>query len=213
MFLAQHIDSIIQIILGISFTWLGFRPGGRFPARTQRIIRICGPALIGLGALLMFRPHAGASWQRRHTADNVASVEFPGAATAQETNDTYGTLTVKRTSLSYSAPGKDLSLFLSSSALTEDALALSEEQRLDGSLAMLSGQGSQVLKRETLAGSPSIHRVTLRSEGGKTTTRIALAYVGTGVYRVVASWADGSEDPALTDRFIGSFRIGAAPAQ
>lgn len=213
MFLVQHIDSIIQIVLGISFTWLGFRPAGRFPARSQRIFRICGPALIGLGALLLFRPHEGAHWQRQHTADNVASVEFPGAATAQETTDTYGKVTVKRTSLSYSAPGKDLSLFLSSSALTEDALALSEDQRLDSSLSLLSSQGSQVLQRETLSGSPAIHRVTLRSAGAKTTTRIALAYVGSSVYRVVASWADGSEDTALTDRFIGSFRIGAAPAQ
>ncbi len=200
----KHIDSIIQIILGSVFTWLAFRSSNKLPARTTKIFKICGPALIVVGGLLLLQPNSTASWERQLTSDKAASAEFPGPAVAQDTTDTVGTVSVKRTSFTYNVRGRDISLFLSYSTLPENARALTDAQRMQSTLAYFASQGSRVVRSETTG---SIHRLTLRQDDNKITVQMALAYVGDNVYRVVASWGDGQEDKPLTDRFVNSFRI------
>src|SRR4051794_15373708 len=117
MFFVRHIDSILQVLIGIFITGMAFRRAADPTARSTKVLRFCGPALIVIGSILLLKPGAPASWQRQFTADKVASAEFPGAATAKESTDTLGTVTVKRTSFTYNVPDKDISLFLSYSAL------------------------------------------------------------------------------------------------
>ncbi len=50
--LLQHIDSVIQIVLGAVCIWLGFG-GVRLGTRARMIFRVCGPALVVIGALLL----------------------------------------------------------------------------------------------------------------------------------------------------------------
>ncbi len=203
-FLLQHVDSLIQIVLGAACTWLGFG-GARLGPRARKVLRVCGPALVVIGALLLVvRVAEPRSWQLHQTADGVASAELPGASTPQESVDTLGAVTVKRTSLTYNVPGKDLSLFFSQSALPEQARAMSDAQRLEATLEHFASQGFSVSHR---AQSGAIHRLALRHAGKKATVEMALAYVGDQAYRVVASYTDGSEDRALVDRFVGSFRV------
>ena len=213
MALTQHIDSIIQISIGVAFTWMGFGGRSRLPARAVKVFRICGPALIAIGAVLLWKPQPAAHWQRLFTSDKIASAEFPGAATPKESTDTVGAVTVKRTTLTYDVPGKDIALFLSYSAIPKEARGLSDAQRIENTLAYLATQGSQVVKNETIPGPPIVHRITMRSDANKTSMQMALSYVGESVYRVVASWADGNEDRALIDRFVTSFKVapGTAP--
>ena len=81
MFIDHHIDSVIQIVLGIFFTWQGFRPKAA-KTRTTKIFRVCGPALVVVGGILLLKPDPAAAWERAFTTDRVASVEFPGAPRA-----------------------------------------------------------------------------------------------------------------------------------
>jgi hypothetical protein len=106
-------------------------------------------------------------------------------------------------------PGKDIALFLSYSAMPEAARAMTEAQRIATTLDYMAAQGSKVLSNEQDPGGP-IHRMTLRQD--TTTTQMALAYVGDNVYRVVATWSDGQEDLALTERFLRSFQVGSPQA-
>jgi hypothetical protein len=129
LLVVRHIDSLIQLALGVVFTWLAFRRKTPLAALPRKIFRVCGPALIVIGALLLLKPNAAPSWERQFTADRVASAEFPGAATPKETTDTMGDITVKRTSFSYDVPGRDIALFLSSSALPEAARSMTDAQR------------------------------------------------------------------------------------
>jgi len=201
--LLQHIDSVIQIVLGAVCIWLGFG-GVRLGTRARMIFRVCGPALVVIGALLLVVRAAGPGWQIHRTADGVASAELPGTPRPQESVDTIGAITVKRTSLTHDVPGKDLSLFFSQSALPEPARAMTDAERLDATVAYFTAQGFSVVHR---AQQGAIHRIALRHAGKKATVEMALAYVGDQVYRVVASYTDGSEDRALVDRFVGSFRV------
>lgn len=59
MFLVHHIDSIIQVVLGLFFTWSGFRQSAPSSWRTT-VFRVGGPALIAVGGLLLFMSNAGA---------------------------------------------------------------------------------------------------------------------------------------------------------
>lgn len=210
--LVQHIDSVIQIVVGVFFTWAGFRSGRDRGARTTKIFRGCGPALVVIGGLLLLRPQAAVQWHEYVTADQVAMAEFPGAARAQEATDTIGEVSVKRTSFTYDVPGKDIALFLSYSPLPADARALTEAQRVEGTIDYFKSQGFTVSQGEKDS-SGSIHRLSIRQAAKKTTIRMALAYVGDNVYRTVASYTDGSEDPPLVDRFMASFRVsGSRPS-
>jgi hypothetical protein len=56
MYVAEHIDSIIQVGLGVFFTWMGFRRSSQLSPRTIKIFRICGPGLIVIGSLLLLKP-------------------------------------------------------------------------------------------------------------------------------------------------------------
>jgi hypothetical protein len=208
MYLVQHIDSVIQLVVGIFFTWMGFRSANKLGARTRKIFRVCGPALIVIGGLLFFKPSASTNWERRFTSDKIASAEFPGAVEAKESTETLGGVTVTRTTFSYNVPGKDIALFLSSSALPENARGLTDAQRIEGTLSYFASQGAKVIQNEKDPAT-SIYKLALRQEDKKATTQMALAYVGDNVYRVVASWTNGQEDKALTDRFVSSFRISA----
>lgn len=207
MFLLHHLDNLLQLSFGVFFTWLGFQqaPAG---FRARRLFQICGPALIAIAGLLLFlKPADGAtSWQRQRTADGLASAEFPGAPTPKETTDTIGDVTVKRTSFAYDVPGKDIALLLSYSTLPENARTLTDAQRLESTLAYLTSQGGTVTAQETDA-TGSLHRITVRQAEKKATIRMALAYVGDKVYRVVASWTDGEADDALVERFVRSFAV------
>jgi hypothetical protein len=206
VFLAEHIDSIIQVFVGLLFTWTAFRRPNRLADRTRKIFRVCGPALIVIGGVLLFKPTASANWARQFTSDRVASAEFPGTVTPKESIDTMGGVTVKRTSFKYNVPGKDIALFLSSSALPENTRTMTDEQRVEATLAYLTSQGSRVVQQEKDPAG-SIYRITLRQDDKKAGMQMALAYVGENVYRVVASWTDGQEDKALIDRFVKSFQI------
>ena len=205
MFFAQHIDSIIQLVLGAFVTWFAFRRSSKLGARTRTLLRVCGPGLLVIGGVLLFKPDAP-SWERRPTTDKIASAEFPGAPAAKETTDTVGALTVKRTSFTYDVPGKDIALALSYSALPENTRAMTDAQRIDSTLAYLTSQGAKILQNEKGA-TGSIHRLKVRQDDKKVTIQMAIAYVGNNAYRVVASWSDGQDDKALTDRFVNSFRI------
>jgi hypothetical protein len=208
---ASHVDSLIQVGLGVIFTWLGYRGGaGRLDPRARMAFRICGPALIVIGVLLAARPQAAARWETFATADQVARADFPGKAAAQESTDTLGAITVKRTSFTLQVPGKDLSLFLSDSALPAEAAGLGDAQLLESTLAYFTAQGFVVSPREKDA-SGRIHRMTMRQAAKKTTVRLAIAYAGGRVYRALASYADGSEDEALVSRFVASFRLSTPP--
>jgi hypothetical protein len=211
--IVHHIDSIIQLVLGGFFTWLGFRRANKLGARTTKVFKVCGPALIAVGGvLLLLKPNADPAWQRQFTTDHVASAEFPGVATPKESTDTQGGVTVRRTSFTYDVPGKDIALFLSSSPLPEDARQLADAQRLEGTLAYLTSQGSRVVQNEQDS-TGSVHLLTMRQDEKKATMQMALAYVGDSVYRAIASWTDGQEDRSLTDRFVNSFRVSAAPSK
>jgi hypothetical protein len=204
MFFVRHIDSLIQLGLGVAFTVMGFR---RPPMRGANIFRVCGPALIVIGGLLLLKP--GSHWQRQFTADQNASAEFPGTPSAMDSTDTEGGISVKRTTLLYNVPGHDMSLFLSYSALPEGARAMTDEERFAATVAAMS-QRAKVLHQES---SGSIHRLTLREEEKKATLELAIAYAHDNVYRVVASWADGDEDPPLIERFVRSFSLGLPKPQ
>lgn len=207
MFFVHHIDSIIQIVLGLFFTWQGFRPNAA-STRTTKIFRVCGPALVVIGGLLLLRPETAFTWERAFTTDRVASVEFPGAPKAQESVDTLGDVSVKRTSLSYNVPGKDSALFLSFSQLQPDARGMTDDQKIDVTVAFMTSQGNKVLQNEkVVATSPPIYRLTLRQEEKNATMQIALAYAGDNVYRAVASWTDSEMDKSVIDWFIGSFVV------
>ncbi len=209
MFLVRHIDSVIQMLVGAALTWAAYRSASKLRPPARTILRVCGPLLIVVGGLLLLKPSRGPSWQRQLTSDKGASAEFPGAATSQESADTLGGITVRRTSFTYDVPGRDISLFLSYSALPENTRTMTDAQRIEGTLAYFVSQGAKVVQNETDAGG-AIHRVTIRQDDKKSTTRMALAYAGDNVYRVVASWTDGQEDESLTDRFINSFRLSSA---
>lgn len=209
MFFAQHIDSVIQLLLGALVTWIAFRRSSKLGARTRTILRVCGPALIVVGGVLLLKPDPAPSWERQLTTDKIASAEFPGAPAPKETTDTVGTVTVKRTSFTYDVPGKDIALALSYSALPENTRALTDAQRIEGTLAYLTSQGSKVLQNEKDPAG-SIYRLTVRQDDNKVTIQMAIAYVGDNAYRVVASWSDGHEDKPLTDRFVNSFRLSVA---
>jgi hypothetical protein len=200
----RHIDAVIQICLGLAFTWMGFRGAGRFGPRAVRIFRVCGPALIVIGGLLLLQPAAAPDWRRQYTSDKVASAEFPGSVTPKERVDTAGGVSVTTTSLTYDVPGRDIALFLSYSALAENARGLTDAQRIEGALAVFASQGMRVVENEH---DGPVYRVTVRQDDKKATMQTALAYVSDGVYRAVASWIDGQEDKALTDRFVRSFRV------
>ena len=210
MFLAHHIDSIIQLVLGVLVTWFAFRPSSKLGPRTRTLLKVCGPGLIVIGGVLLFKPDPAPSWERRLTTDDIASAEFPGAPASKETTDTLGAVTVKRTSFTYDVPGKDIALALSYSALPESTRALTDAQRIDSTLAFLTSQGSKILQNEKDP-SGSIYRLTVRQDDKKATIQMAIAYVGNNAYRVVASWSDGQEDKALTDRFVNSFRVSVHP--
>jgi len=211
LFFVEHIDSIIQLSLGVIITWMAFRPSNKQGARTTKIFRVCGPGLIVIGGLFLLKPNAAPDWQRQFTADKIASAEFPGLATPRESTETVAGISVKRTSFTYDVPGKDIALFLSYSAIPDHAKGLSDAQRIEGTLAFLAQQGSTVVKNEKDPTS-SVYRLTIRQDAKKATVQMALAYVGDYVYRVVASWTDGQEDKRLTDRFVSSFRVSAPPS-
>jgi hypothetical protein len=177
LFLAHHIDSIIQLVLGAFVTWFAFRRSSKLGARTRTLLRVCGPGLIVIGGVLLFKPDPAASWETRLTMDKIASAEFPGAPASKETTDTVGALTVKRTSFTYDVPGKDIALALSYSALPENTRAMTDAQRIDSTLAYLTSQGAKILQNEKSA-TGSIYRLKVRQD-----------------------------DTALTDRFVNSFRI------
>lgn len=212
MFLVRHIDSLIQIFLGATFTWLAYGGTSRLSPRAVRILRFTGPMLIVTGGLLLMVPKESANWHREFTSDKVASAEFPGAVEATESTDTLGSVSVKRVSLTHNVPGKDISLFFSYSALPDAVRGMTEAQRIESTIAYLASQGSRVMQNEKVAGTPTIYRLTARQDTRKTTTQMALAYVDDKVYRVVASWTDGG-DQALTDRFVNSFRISSPPSR
>lgn len=210
MFFVRHIDSIIQLALGIFFTWMGYRSKA---ARTRgtKVLRVCGPALVVIGGLLLFAPEAAPKWQRTFTNDEVASVEFPGVPKPRESVDTLAGTSVKRTSFTYNVPGKDISLFLSYSQLQPEAREMTEDERIEAAIALMTSQGNKVVQREKLGdSSPSVYRLTMRQDEKKATLQIALAYFGENVYRAGASWTDSEADLILTDRFIGSFRVSGA---
>lgn len=209
MFLVQHVDSVIQILVGLLLTWWAFRGSSRLGARARKVLKLCGPALIVIGGLLLLRPSGDPKWERQFTADKVASAEFPGVATSERTTDTLGDVAVERASLTYKVPGKDISLFLSSSALPENARALTGAQRIEGTVAYFVSQGAKVVQND-VDSTGSVYRVTLRQEHEKVTTRMAIAYDGASVYRAVASSADDQADDALTERFVASFRLSSA---
>jgi hypothetical protein len=211
LFFVQHIDSVIQLLVGAFVTWFAFRRSSKLGARTRTILRVCGPALIVVAGVLLLKPDPAPTWERQLTTDKVASAEFPAVPSPKETTDTVGTVTVKRTSFTYDVPGKDIALALSYSALPENTRALTDAQRIEGTLAYLASQGSKVLHDEK-GPTGSIHRITVRQDDKKVTVQMAIAYVGDNAYRVVASWTDGQEDKALTDRFVNSFRLSVAQA-
>ena len=206
--LVHHVDSVIQMVLGAFVTWFAFRRSDKLGSRTRTLLRVCGPALIVIGAVLFSLPEPAPTWARQLTTDNVASAEFPEAPKPKETTDTVGTVTVKRASFAYDVPGKDIALALSYSALPENTRALTDAQRIDGTLAYLTSQGSMIVQNDSDPTGP-IHRITVRRVDQKVTIQMAIAYVGDNAYRVVASWSDGQEDKALTDRFVNSFRVAA----
>ncbi|MGH7283849.1 MAG: hypothetical protein ACRELY_20175 [Polyangiaceae bacterium] len=206
MLFAQHIDAIIQMLVGAALTWLGFRSAGKLDDKKKKILRVCGPLLFVIGGVLFLkeRPSPTWTWTRQLTSDKVASAEFPGAPTAKESTDSAGGITVKRTSLTYYVPGKDIALFLSWSPMPEEARAWTDAQRIEATLSYFASRGS-VRTQSEKDPATSIYRITLKQEKG--TTRMAIAYVGDNVYRAVASWTDDNEDKTLTDRFMGSFRV------
>ncbi len=207
MFIIQHIDSIIQVAVGILATWIGFRHTDN-PGRFIKILRFCGPALIVIGVILLFRPVPTATWERAFTADNVASAEFPGKPALKESLDTLAGVTIKRTSLSYNVPGKDINLLLSSSPLPADSRGMTDDRKFEATLAYFLSQGNRIMKKEkNTTTTPVLYHLYLRQEDKKATIRIALCYSGANVYRAVATWIDTDTDTALTDRFINSFRI------
>ena len=207
MFILQHIDSIIQVAAGIVASWIGFRHTEN-PGRHIKILRFCGPALIIIGVILLFRPVSTATWERAFTADHVASAEFPGKPALKESVDTLAGVTVKRTSLSYNVPGKDINLLLSSSPLPAGSRGMTDDQTIEATLAYFISQGNSILKNEKIAtATPAVYRLCIRQEDKKATIQIALCYSGETVYRAVATWIDSDADTSLTDRFINSFRI------
>jgi hypothetical protein len=208
-FIRQHIDSLIQILVGVSLTWLALRRPRKLGAGTIKGFRICGPALILIGALLLLRPTTALKWERLFTSDGVASAEFPGHVESHQSTDTRGSVAVRRTSFTYNVPGKDIALFLSFSALPEDARGMTNAQRLAATVSYFAAQGARIIQDAKAANGP-VYRITIRQDDKKSTTQLALAYVGDKVYRVVASWTDGQEDKPLTDRFVNSFRVSSS---
>ena len=207
MFIFQHIDSIIQVAAGIVATWIGFRHRND-PRKIMTLLKFCGPALIVIGVILLFRPVSTATWERAFTADNAVSAEFPGKPTMKESNDTLGGVTVRRTSLSYNVPGKEINLLLSSSLLPADRRGMTDDQKVDATLAYFLSQGNSLVQKEKIKTAvATLYRFCLRQEDKKATIRIALVYSGGSVYRAVAAWIDADADASLTDRFIDSFRI------
>lgn len=207
---ASHIDSIVSLVLGVIFTWWGHRPSKSFGPRARKIFRVCGPATVAISALLLLKPRPTPTWSRQFTPDRRASAEFPGVATPEETTDTMGALRVTNRSLTHRVPDKDLFLILTCSALPDHARAMTDDQRIDATAAFMEQQGARILSRQTDPGG-TIHRMEWRQDASKSTTQIALAYVADYACRVVATWTDGSEDRALTDRFVQSFRMEAPP--
>jgi hypothetical protein len=67
LFLVHHIDSLIQILVGISITWLAFRRPNRLGVRTAKLFRYLGPALIVIGGVLLAEPAARPVGQRKFT--------------------------------------------------------------------------------------------------------------------------------------------------
>lgn len=204
--MVRHIDSIIQIVLGVFLSWMAFRPANKLDRRTTRILAVCGPLLIVIGGLFLLKPDAPPRWQRQFTADKVASAEFPGPPRATESTDSAAGVSVKRISFTYDVPGRDIALFLSYSALPDNARGMNDSQRIEATVAYLTAQGSKVMQSEKEP-NRAVYRLTLRQEDKKATVRMALAYVGDNVYRVVASWTDGQEDNALVDHFLNSFLV------
>src|SRR5213594_2008000 len=104
MNIAAHIDALLMIVFGAFFTFLGFRAPAAF-AKAAKIFRICGPALVVIGAILLFA-HPSPTWARQTTDDGFASAEFPGTPTRKESVDTVGGVSLPRVSYTYTLPGQ-----------------------------------------------------------------------------------------------------------
>jgi len=185
-FATHHIDSIIQILVGLALLGVVVRGRSRFGPRTALLLKVCGVGLVLVGGILLFRPREEARWAKHETTDGVASADFPCRPSRTETNDVSGELSVKRTSATCRVPGKDITLLLSFSALPEAARGMTEAQLVDGTVAQLGSQGLTLATRERDA-SGAVHRLRLRKESERVNVQVALAYVNGTAYRAVAS--------------------------
>jgi hypothetical protein len=204
MNIAAHIDALLMIVFGAFFTLLSFRTPIAF-AKGAKIFRICGPALIVIGALLVFtRPSP--TWARHDTDDGIASAEFPGVPTRQDSVDSVGGVSLPRVSYTYNVPGQRISLVLSRSPIVgPDA---TDDQRIDAAVAYFEQQGFDIADRQRVqCGDVQGHLLKLRHRQENDVAVVRVVMTQSNVYRALATFKSASETEEGIKRFIESFRV------
>ena len=202
MNIATHIDSLLMIVFGVFFTFVSFR---KVPIKGARIFRICGPALVVIGIILLFAQPSRA-WARHATDDGFASAEFPGKPTGKETVGTVGGVSLPRVAYTYTVPGEDITLILSRSPLMESGAT--DEERIAGMVAFFSQQGFELAERQSVqCGDVQGHFVKLRNKNQGSTVLVRFALANTNVYRALASFTSAGETQEEIRRFVESFQV------
>jgi hypothetical protein len=209
-FLLQHVDAVITTIIGLFSTALAYkRSTSGSGAKSTKILRILGPCVIAFGLLRFGIDGAPAPhWQRTATSDNIASAEFPSAP---ESNDKVQELqgqTIHISGWACSVPAKDIYLQLSFSDVPIEETKVPPAERFEGMKKFFTSQGLEILGEGTRDfGGASGYILNLQQEGGKARMWARIAFVGSRIYRVVASsGAAYHEDPSI-ERFVDSFQI------
>jgi hypothetical protein len=198
----MDIDALLMMGFGVFFTFLSFRKMGPF-AKAAKLFRICGPALVVIGAVLVFA-QTPAKWARQSTDDGFASAEFPGRPTRKEAVDTAGGVSLARVSYSYTLPGRDVTLVLSRSPLVGSDLT--DEQRIEGAIAFFAQQGFEVTERQRAqCGDVQGYALKLHQKEKGATVLIRFAMAHANVYRVLVSFTSGNG--AEIGRFMESFAV------
>jgi hypothetical protein len=209
-FIIQYIDAIITTGGGLLATFYAYQAAAKGDV-TQRIrlLKVLGPCLIGFGLLRFATDSVSqAEWRRVETADGVASVEFPAAPSPNDQTQTLQGQTVHTMGWAYTIAAKDISLHLSYSDVPGEETKVPDAERFNFSKQYFTGQGFRIVAEGTgTFGSAPGYFMQLEQGDGKTVSWIRVAYVGTRVYRVVATAGQPFREEALIPKFLESFRI------
>ncbi len=211
-FIVQHIDALITTSGGIFACIYGFRPPRKATPTQQRatkILRVCGPLVVLFGILYFFIDQpAATTWQRHLTSDGFASAEFPATPQATQQTDTINGISAERTSLSYDVPSKDISMFLSFSAMPRNEQSVPDTERVAAMKGYFKQQGFSIVRDSSVQlGIATGFALELQGDGGKTRMWMRIAFVAGKVYRIVISSAGSHHDDPIITHSLESFRI------